>query len=95
MIAGLLSVDPKQRPSAKKLLESDVLRQKAAELGITLQKENQHASMLLQDAQLSKEGLLQTIHVPKVLANLSQQLPKSNYSASQSQRRNQRSGPLQ
>lgn len=62
-------------------------KRKARESGIDLEVDlhntegrDQYASMLMNEKNSNKEGLLQTIYVPKVLSNLSNQLPKANYS---------------
>lgn len=78
VIQKMLQVDPNGRPSSKQILQLEDVQRKAQDLGINLISESnqqnsnsQYASSLLQDSNLNKDGLLQTIYVPKVLANLS------------------------
>lgn len=78
VIQKMLQVDPNGRPSSKQILQLEDVQRKAQDLGINLITESnqqnsnsQYASSLLQDSNLNKDGLLQTIYVPKVLANLS------------------------
>jgi len=53
------------------------------DIGIDLQDDlvydRDYSSSLMQNSIKNKEGLLQTIYVPKVLSSLGNQLPKSNY----------------
>lgn len=84
VVAKMLQVDPDKRPSSRQILELESVFKRATNLGIDYQSElqmpSQYASNLLHSKNTNKEGLLQTIYVPKVLANLGNQLPKANYS---------------
>ena len=89
MIGLLLSVDPARRPSCKQLLCMKEIKEIAVQQGIQLDSQDD-SSLLINSANgemISKEGLLQTIYVPKQLSNLGQKLPKSNYQVTQTVRK--------
>jgi len=75
MIAKLLTVDPKARPSTKEILKLNSVIQKSKEL--EQQGKNFEA---IESYDQEDDPLLKTIRVPGNLANLTSRLPKSNYS---------------
>ena len=87
VMAKMMQVETNLRPSTQEILEMQEIQQKAAELGINLKGDlmpiaKSAAIPGQQMLKLGKEGLLQTIYVPKNLASLSTQLPKQNYAGS-------------
>jgi NIMA (never in mitosis gene a)-related kinase len=81
IIAKLLTVDAKARPSTKEILRMEIIKKKAVELEQT----NEHFEAndtfaSLQDTDANSDPLLKTIRVPNNLTNLTSRLPKSNYS---------------
>ena len=84
VVSKMLQVETNLRPSTQELLEMPEVQHKATELGINLKFDltpNTKNQIIpgQQMLKLGKEGLLQTIYVPKNLASLSTQLPKQNY----------------
>jgi NIMA (never in mitosis gene a)-related kinase len=69
----MLQLKPKSRPSCDKMLKYPIILKKIEELGMN---SNSSASQ--------NNHLLQTIKMPKKLQYLTDRLPKSNYSFSQS-----------
>lgn len=94
VIAGMLKVDPKQRPDCEQILRWPEVINKSNEFSIEMktsspiQMSNAKNSDLRTDPgrndidSLAGADLLKTIKVPANLANLSSRLPKSNYQKS-------------
>jgi NIMA (never in mitosis gene a)-related kinase len=72
-IGFMLQLKPKSRPSCEKMLRSPIVLKKIEELGLN--------DVVMNDKQ---KELLNTIKMPKKLQYLTDRLPKSNYSFSQS-----------
>jgi serine/threonine protein kinase len=93
VIAKMLVVEPKNRPSCSDILEMNFVKAKAESLNISLddgfdpKSYEVQANKLATRAKTSDQNsehnlLLKTIVVPRDLANLSTRLPKSNYEKS-------------
>ena len=85
VIARMLQVNAKDRPSCQQILEMELIKNKAKQLGVyidTSQPErgnHSRGNSRFNPDELTGETLLKTIKVPTNLANLSSRLPKSNY----------------
>jgi len=75
MIAKLLTVDPKARPSTKEILKMSSIINKSKEL-----ESKSNVFEAIESYPEEDDPLLKTIRVPGNLANLTSRLPKSNYS---------------
>lgn len=97
VIAKMLVVEPKNRPSCEEILEMSFVKSKSESLNISLDdgfnpnsyeaQANKLAARAKTSDQTSEHNLLlKTIVVPRDLANLSTRLPKSNYERSREHR---------
>jgi NIMA (never in mitosis gene a)-related kinase len=82
VIAKLLTVEAKDRPSLKEVLKMPVIQKKCKELERTTEHFDADDAFApeAKGGEISEDPLLKTIRVPQNLVNLTGRLPKSNYS---------------
>jgi NIMA (never in mitosis gene a)-related kinase 1/4/5 len=82
VIAKLLTVDSKNRPSLKEVLKLPIIQKKCKELENTTDyfEADDTFAPEAKLGDISDDPLLKTIRVPQNLVNLTSRLPKSNYS---------------